>query len=373
MLNGHSPSFSIASSRLDPVTFLLFSLVSDVVCRGAACCAPSGNHEIPIAVSSRAKRGICFFLATSAIPLFVLLLPHLQGGALDTPRRPPILGISHVRIRVSALDKATQFYGGDLKLPRLGSGYTWPQTTNFFINAYQRIEILPGGDVPNKSMLAEISFLTADAAALHQYLLAHGMKPGRLSSDAHGGKDFEVTDPEQHQIRFVSFKGGVGGSVLVGPPISERIIHAGFVVHDRAVEDHFYKDILGFRLYWHGGMKDDEDRWVAMQVPDGTDWIEYMLNVPPDASHHTLGVMNHISLGVEDIHATEKQLIANGWKPGEAPKIGRDGKWQLNLYDPDDTRVEFMEFTPKEKPCCNPFTGPHPGPEAPSGTESRPK
>ena len=46
----------------------------------------------------------------------------------------------------------------------------------------------------------------------------------------------------------------------------------------------------------------------------------------------------------------------------EQPKIGRDGKWQLNLYDPDGTRVELMEFTPVEKPCCSEFTGEHPKP-----------
>jgi len=46
----------------------------------------------------------------------------------------------------------------------------------------------------------------------------------------------------------------------------------------------------------------------------------------------------------------------------EEPQIGRDGKWQLNLYDPDDTRVELMEFTPVEKPAAAPTnnTGPHP-------------
>jgi hypothetical protein len=109
-------------------------------------------------------------------------------------------------------------------------------------------------------------------------------------------------------------------------------------------------------------MNDDKDDWVAMQVPDGTDWLEYMLNISSDADKHTLGVMNHIALGVEDIHEAEKRLIANGWKPGEEPKLGRDGKWQLNLYDPDDTRVEFMEFQPKEAPCCSAFTGPHPEP-----------
>jgi hypothetical protein len=109
-------------------------------------------------------------------------------------------------------------------------------------------------------------------------------------------------------------------------------------------------------------MKDGEDNWVDMQVPDGTDWIEYMLRVAPDATHKTLGVMNHIALGVPDIHAAQQQLIKNGWKGTEEPKIGRDGKWQLNLYDPDETRVELMEFKPTKEPCCSPYTGPHPGP-----------
>jgi len=96
-------------------------------------------------------------------------------------------------------------------------------------------------------------------------------------------------------------------------------------------------------------MKEGEDNWVDMQVPDGTDWIEYMLRVAPDASHKTLGVMNHIALGVSDIHAAQQQLIKNGWKSTEEPKIGRDGKWQLNLYDPDETRVELMEFKPTKE------------------------
>jgi hypothetical protein len=87
-----------------------------------------------------------------------------------------------------------------------------------------------------------------------------------------------------------------------------------------------------------------------------------MLNVPADADKKLLGVMNHIALGVPDIHAAAKQLLTNGMKLSEEPQIGRDGKWQLNLYDPDDTRVELMEFTPVEKPCCSGYTGPHPKP-----------
>jgi catechol 2,3-dioxygenase-like lactoylglutathione lyase family enzyme len=142
-----------------------------------------------------------------------------------------------------------------------------------------------------------------------------------------------------------------------------RLIHAGFVVRDRAAEDRFYKDILGFRVYWHGGMKDDKTDWVDMQVPDGTDWLEYMLNVSPNADKKELGVMNHIALGVANIKsATERLREDNAVPILEEPKIGRDGKWQLNLYDPDDTRIEFMEFTPVQKPCCSEYTGLHPKP-----------
>jgi hypothetical protein len=40
--------------------------------------------------------------------------------------------------------------------------------------------------------------------------------------------------------------------------------------------------------------------------------------------------------------------------------MGKDGKWQANLYDPDGTRVELMEFQPVAKPCCSDFTASSP-------------
>jgi hypothetical protein len=109
-------------------------------------------------------------------------------------------------------------------------------------------------------------------------------------------------------------------------------------------------------------MQPDHTDWVAMQVPDGTDWIEYMLNVKPNPDQHTLGVMNHISLGVKDMNYAQMKIESHGWKPhgDEHSQIGRDGKLQLNVWDPDQTRIELMEFTPVDKPCCSEFTGPHP-------------
>ena len=119
--------------------------------------------------------------------------------------------------------------------------------------------------------------------------------------------------------------------------VSRRLIHAGFIVHDRAAEDHFYQDILGFHLYWYGGMKPDRTDWVAMQVPDGTDWLEYMLNQPMNPDLRLTGVMNHISFGVADMKEAQAIMEKHGWKANgdEQAEIGKDGKWQLDVPGPD--------------------------------------
>jgi len=305
--------------------------------------------------------------ALLAALLCALCVSSPLPSALNSPpsARPKILGISHVRIRVTDFCKARDFYSQALgQRPNCPvdknpiGGAVSLQTSQFItlnINSFY------AASSPNRSsLLEEVGFLTDNAAGLMQYLKSQNI-PIDLDEVSSRSPSFLVHDPEGHRVEFV--ERNVNSSQ--DPPrsaLQSRIIHAGFVVRDRAAMDRFYKDILGFHVYWHGGMKDDETNWVDMQVPDGAEWIEYMLNVSADADYHTLGVMNHIALGVPDIHAAQQQLIKNGWKGTEQPKIGRDGKWQLNLYDPDDTRVELMEFTPVEKPCCSEYTGPHPKP-----------
>jgi len=65
--------------------------------------------------------------------------------------------------------------------------------------------------------------------------------------------------------------------------------------------------------------------------------------------------MHHLALGVRDIKEAYKTIVARGYK-AEQPKIGRDGKWQLNLYDPNGTRAELMEPKPVQTPCCSPMS-----------------
>ncbi len=310
-------------------------------------------------VSFRAKRGICFCGIVSW-----LLLPA-SISAQNPPKRPRIFGINRVRIYVSDVAKTSELYAEIFGLPKGGSGCRGVSLACFTADWGQKqaVELEAAPSPQPRNSVAEVAFATDNVSQMRRYLVARGVACGSISEETDGTWHFELKDVEANPLAFVQ-----PSSAIDDPPffsrqqVGTRLIHTGFVVYDSAAMDRFYKDILGFHVYWHGGRKDDETDWVDMQVPDGTDWIEYMLNVPANADHRLLGVMNHIALGVPDIHAAEKQLRANGWNGDEQPKIGRDGKWQLNLYDPDQTRVELMEFTPTKEPCCSPYTGPHPKP-----------
>jgi catechol 2,3-dioxygenase-like lactoylglutathione lyase family enzyme len=324
-------------------------------------------------LSSRAQRGICFspVLRFTTLLIFASVAAIAFAKPAKEPTRARLLGIAYVQLQVSDLQKAADFYSMALHAAPPSTNRT-EQCNWCEIDAVALLkdaEKSPvhlekaASPVPS-NLLVNVAFWTDDASRLRDFLRSQHVAVEKMKNC---GRDscFSLLDPEQHRMTFVQvshggFEFGSSGLTLHAPPTP--IIHAGFIVHDRAATEHFYKDILGFRPYWHGGMKDDQTDWVSMQVPDGTDWLEFMVNVSPDADQRVRGIMNHIAIGVTDIHATEQRLKDAGVNLTEQPKIGRDGKWQLNVYDPDQTRIEFMEFTPVQKPCCSDFTGPHPQP-----------
>lgn len=280
--------------------------------------------------------------------------------------RVKILGIDHVDFYTTAAEGNAHFYRNVLDLAEAAP--TEPGQTQRFMVGEQWVGYSPAPDASATDRMDHIAFRTDNCSALRSYLATKGVDvPASIRRQRDGDKWFSVKDPEGHSVEFIEkntrFINPLHSSRKVGSDaVSSRLIHAGFIVRDREAEDHFYKDILGFHLYWYGGMQPDHTDWVAMQVPDGTDWLEYMLNVDAKPSLQLTGVMNHISLGVRDIKVAQANLEAHGWKEhgDEHSQMGKDGKWQLNLYNPDLTRVELMEFTPAQKPCCSEFQGPHP-------------
>jgi catechol 2,3-dioxygenase-like lactoylglutathione lyase family enzyme len=273
-------------------------------------------------------------------------------------KRPPITGIAFVRIYAKDPAASRRFYTQELLLPE--APCPAPDCARYQVGPNQYVEVVNARD-PHTDGMQVIGFRTSDADALRRYLAAHHVTvPPTVEQQQDGSAEFQVTDAEGHRI---AFREPHATSDRQGA-ISHRLIHVGFVVKDRAAMDPLYKDILGFRPYWHGGMTPERTDWVSSQVPDGSDWLEYMLNASPAPSHHLIGVLNHFALGVVDMDTTAAALERTGWKPhgDEHTQMGRDGKYQLNVFDPDEVRVEFMAFAPSQQPCCSAFTAPHPQP-----------
>lgn len=209
-------------------------------------------------------------------------------------------------------------------------------------------------------MIKMVALETPDVKAMRAYLRTRGFKQQQV---IRGG--FRILGPERLWVAFVSPL-RLHAADTHGTSVSSRIIHVGFVVRDLDAAKRFFGDLLGFKLYWTGGPQWDGTEahraYMSMQAPDGREWVEFMLNRPADMDAKGYGSANHVAMGVPDIHEAVKRLRANGWTGTAEPKQGQDGKWQLNLFDPDGTRVELMEFAPTRPPCCTQYQLPHPSP-----------
>lgn len=311
------------------------------------------------------KREGCVFRFGIALSILALTLP---AWAQSHPQRPKITGVSHLAVYASDFAASDRFYRLAIGLdrqpdPEDGRGAA------YFFSPTQYVELLPLPKDAGPSRFDHIAFNTSSAGQMRAYLKSrHWAVPPRVASGADGSRWFFVRDPEGNRVQFVE-PPSRPRSVNAPNAIGRHVIHLGMVVRDRAAEDGFYRDILGFRPYWYGGMKDDVVNFVSQQTPDSRDWLEYMLTKDLSSLNMTLdqrgyGVLDHLSVGVPSVNATFQSLTASGRLQGvhadAKPNLGRDGKMQLNLYDPDGTRVELMDFHAIARPCCSPFTAEDP-------------
>ncbi len=295
------------------------------------------------------------------------LLFTIAIASAQSQTRPAIIGISHMCVYASDAKASENFYAhilGAVKAPDPQD----PNGVRYYFSPTQFVEVLPLPANPTLSRMACVAYNTQDATGLLKYLRAHsvdGLTDLRTATD--GSRWFQSKDPEGNQVQFI--QPGQPITIAVdAKPISTRVIHVGYVVHNRAAEDHFYKEILGFKPYWFGSKQPDHLDWISQQVPDGHDWLEYMMvgdgsSVPlSKVDQRQFGVLNHFSLGVANMEQAVTTLIGEDrLSPRhDGPSMGLDGKWQANLYDPDGTRVELMEFQPVTKPCCSAFTAESP-------------
>ena len=289
----------------------------------------------------------------------------LSVVATNAQERPKITGISHLAVYTSDASATDHYYREVIGAEKQADPEN-PAGVKYAFSTTQYIEVLPLPENAGVNRMDHAGLNTSDAEGMRKYLAAKGWKtPASVTKGKDGSRWFAVTDPEGNKIEFVQ-PPAHPKPVNAPKGIGSHVIHVGFLVHSREAEDKFYRDLLGFRPYWFGGMTDEKIDWVSQQVPDGHDWLEYMVSggpgtgIPASMSQQTLGVLDHFAVGEHSVPDTYKKLVAenrlgNG-RHDQAPKIGKDGKYQFNMYDPDGIRAELMNFKATEKPCCSPFT-----------------
>ena len=290
----------------------------------------------------------------------ILLLLIAVHSSSQSPKRPDLIGIATVELQVTDVKQASLFYE-DL----LGYSYTRPANNKLLYNRLrvnQRQSILLQGGLSETQIerLVAVGFQTSDAAAMRAWLLSKGIAVSdTLHKEGNEQLWFSVTDPDKHQIKFIQFlpaknkqaaqqSNAVTKGITPPKAISNRILHAGLTISNSSAADAFYKEVLGFSEIWHGGANDSVTSWINMRLPESTDYIEYMLTTATP-TRQQLGSSHHIALLVPDMQKAVDVLRERSAQlnyPVAAPRIGRNNRWQLNLYDPNGTRIELMEPFP---------------------------
>ncbi|MCL5744419.1 MAG: VOC family protein, partial [Acidobacteria bacterium] len=279
--------------------------------------------------------------------------PEAAGPAAELP----LLGLSHVAVRVSDIENSREFYHDVLGFDE-AFDFKAPDGTLamafFKVNDSQFIEIFPGirPSDANRPYLAHIGFITADVEKAREMCERLGLQPGpvRLGARDHD-RHFVILNPPGQKLALLEFMQYQPGSVyrenegkaLSARRISTRLEHAGIVTTDLPAAISFYEK-LGFRETW--SRKDGEGRplLVHLRMPGASgDYIELAVRAPDAAlSRAQMGSAGHFSLEVPDVKASFKLATDRGQNIKE-PRFGMDERWQFNMFDPDGTRVECMQ------------------------------
>ena len=207
---------------------------------------------------------------------------------------------------------------------------------------------------------------------MRRYLASRGVKvPERTPKGRIGNSNFNIKDPDGHTVEIVEYEPDGWsmrdkGLAVSDARISQRILHVGILVGDLEKSQHFYGELLGFQETWRGASRtSDTLSWVNTRVPDGDDYIEFMLYERKPAPDER-GGKHHLCLEVEDIEHALNRLEARPYRQAYTRpleiKTGVNRKRQLNIYDPDGTRVELMESDTVDGKPAPPSTLPPPQP-----------
>jgi lactoylglutathione lyase len=272
---------------------------------------------------------------------------------LAASAQPHITGIAHMAIYVHDIEKSRAFYHDFLGYDepyRLDNPDGSLSMTFFKVNERQYIEVFPE-KAPDTDRLNHIALETDDIESLRRDLAAKGVKvPEKPGVGRIGNRNFNVTDPDGHTVEMVQYMPDSWTVREKGKHLpdraSARIMHVGVLIGTLQPAIKFYGGILGFQEFWRGSRDGKVLNWVNVRAPDGDTYIEFMLydELPAPTAR---GTAHHMCLEVPDIDRAKAWLEARPVRKDYTRTLeirtGTNRKRQMNLYDPDGTRLELME------------------------------
>ncbi len=307
------------------------------------------------------------------LALAFVLCSTLLVHAADEPKRPVIVGLSHMALYVRDIEKTRAFYktflGFDEPYSLTNNDGTL-RLTWIKINDHQTIELFPE-KATNTDRLYHVALETDDAEGLRKYLAAHGVTvPQKTGKGKIGNDNYSINDPDGHIVEIVQYEPDGWtmmnkGKFMPDTRISSHIPHMGILVGDLSASQKFYGGILGFKEIWRGTKNTNQLSWVHEQVPEGKDFLELMLYSELPAENQR-GTAHHFCLEVPSVEKAktilEQRAPTIGYTRAMEIHTGVNRKRQLNLYDPDGTRVELMEPTTIDGVAAPSSTAPPPHP-----------
>ncbi|MEI8090635.1 MAG: VOC family protein [Opitutaceae bacterium] len=257
-----------------------------------------------------------------------------------------ILGLSHVAVKATDIERSCAFYREFLgfsehcRLNYLTTGEL--MLVCFKINDDQWIEVFTGLK-PGENRLHQVAFRVTDAEQIRRCLAAsHFDVPENTPIGQMGNFNFVVTDPSGQIVEFVQpLPTGITerdrGKFLPATRVSTQLLHARVFVSDLKRDETFYA-ALGLAAKPNSAALGDKPNLKLRQTIAG-DFVEFVADLQSESV---------FSLGVGDITETVEQLERSPYRPRYAgslrPQRQSDGTAHLDIFDPDGTCVRLIEL-----------------------------
>lgn len=260
--------------------------------------------------------------------VLMALVCALTARAVAQPPVPDagIVGIAHIALRVSDLDREIAFLG------KLGYEESFAlasdgRTLDVFVkvNDRQFIELYPQTDPTQRLGWMHVCYEAGDLDALVKYYVSTGLNPAPVQKNGTGNRISTLDDPEGHLTEFTQYMRGSrfmldSGQHLGLSRVSTSILGFDLPVNKLAAEKQFYIR-LGFEA-------DDDNGSVRLATPGAP-----AMRIELRPAHP--GAQPQLLFPVPDARKAAQALKSAGAKPE------RDGDLVF-VHDPDGNRFVFL-------------------------------